>query len=248
MILFPAVDLKGGRAVRLKQGKADDESVFFDSPLDAARHWQELGAEWLHLIDLDGAFTGKSENGQAVREICSSLGIPVQLGGGIRTPDAADYWFDAGVERIIIGTLALEQPDVFSQICKRHSGRVGVSLDAVGTKLKSRGWVKDAGRTLDEVIPAVTELGASFIIYTDIERDGMHKEINLEMTEHVASLCSIPLLVAGGVSTMESITALYPISLRTSLSGVISGRAIYEGTLDFADAVRWLQSRRSVQQ
>ena len=245
MILFPAVDLKDGKAVRLKQGKADGASVFYDSPLEAARHWQSLGAEWLHLIDLDGAFSGKSGNGEAVRAICSSLDIPVQLGGGIRSAESADFWFDAGVERIIIGTMALEQPDVFSHICRRHPGHVGVSLDAVGNDLKSRGWVKDAGRTLDEVIPAMIDLGASFIIYTDIERDGMHKEINLEMTEHVASLCTVPLIVAGGVSTMESITSLYPLSLRTSLDGVISGRAIYEGTLDFAGAVRWLQSRRT---
>ena len=153
MIIFPAVDLQGGKAVRLHRGLADQSTIYNDDPVAAALHWQMQGAEWLHLIDLDGAFQGKSVNAKLVAEISEALEIPIELGGGVRDEDAARMWFDAGVERLIIGTMALENPKEYARLCKLFPGKIGVSLDAVDGHLKTRGWVTDAGLTIDEVLP-----------------------------------------------------------------------------------------------
>ncbi len=241
MIIFPAVDLKNGKAVRLKQGKADQVSIFSDDPVQMAKHWQSLGAEYLHLIDLDGAFEGKSVNAEIVKEICRKLDIPVQLGGGIRSEEIADFWLNLGVTRIIIGTMALENFALFEKICKKYPGRVGVSLDVQGKKLKTRGWVEDSGKEIDEILPKLQNAGCAFIIYTDIERDGMHSELNFAEIERLAKLCPLPLIAAGGVSTMESVKKLLPLAKNSSLQGIVSGRAIYEGTLDFNEAINFIK-------
>ncbi len=232
MIIFPAVDLQGGKAVRLKQGRAGESTVFNDDPVAAALHWQNEGAQWLHLIDLDGAFEGKSVNAAIVARICAALDIPIELGGGIRDENAARMWFDAGVARIIIGTMALEDPQGFTRLCKLFPGRVGVSLDAVDGRLKTRGWVEDSGLTIDAVLPRLAGDGAAFIIYTDIRRDGMQSGVNMPMLTRLAKTSPLPVVAAGGVSTLEDIRALYPLSIDGSLQGAITGRAIYEGTLD----------------
>ena len=245
MIIFPAVDLKNGKAVRLKQGKADELSVFSDDPVAMALRWQELGAKYLHLIDLDGAFDGKSDNAGLVEEICNTLTIPVQLGGGIRSEEVADFWLNLGIKRIIIGTMALENPDLFAKICKKYPKRVGVSLDVMGKKLKSRGWVEDSGKDIDSILPLMAEAGAAFVIYTDIERDGMHSEVNVQEIKRLTELSPLPLIAAGGVSTMQSIMDLYPLSKNANLEGVISGRAIYEGTLDLEEAMLWIKSKEN---
>lgn len=237
MIIFPAVDLKNGKAVRLKQGRADDVSVFSDDPVQMAKHWQSLGAQYLHLIDLDGAFQGKSVNANIVQTICRELNIPVQLGGGIRSEETADFWLNLGVTRIIIGTMALENFALFEKICKKYPGRVGVSLDVEGKKLKTRGWVEDSGKEIDEILPKLQQAGCAFTIYTDIERDGMHSELNFEEVERLAALSPLPLIAAGGVSTIESVKKLLPLSKTSSLEGIISGRAIYEGTLNLQEAM-----------
>lgn len=241
MIIFPAVDLKNGKAVRLKQGRADEVSVFSDDPVLMAKHWQSLGAQYLHLIDLDGAFEGKSVNAGIVKKICSELNIPVQLGGGIRTEETADFWLNLGVTRIIIGTMALENFDLFEKICKKYPGRVGVSLDVAGKKLKTRGWVEDSGKEIDEILPKLQNAGCAFVIYTDIERDGMHSELNFAEVERLAKLSPLPLIAAGGVSTMESVKKLLPLCKATSLQGIISGRAIYEGTLNLQEAMEYIK-------
>lgn len=241
MIIFPAVDLKNGKAVRLKQGKEDEVSIFSDDPLTMAKHWENLGAEYLHLIDLDGAFQGKSINAEIVSKICNELSIPVQLGGGIRTEENADFWLNVGVTRIIIGTMALENFSLFEKICKKYPNRVGVSLDVEGKKLKTRGWVEDSGKNIDEILPKLKSAGCSFLIYTDIERDGMHSELNFPEIERLAKLCPIPLIAAGGVSTMKSIKKLLPLSKSSSLTGIISGRAIYEGTLNLQEALEYIK-------
>lgn len=241
MIIFPAVDLKNGKAVRLKQGKADEVSVFSDDPVQMAKHWQSLGAEYLHLIDLDGAFQGKSINADIVKKICEELNIPVQLGGGIRTEETAEFWLNIGVTRIIIGTMALENFGLFEKICKKFPGRVGVSLDVEGKKLKTRGWVEDSGIEIDEMLPKLHNAGCAFIIYTDIERDGMHSELNFAEIERLCRLSPLPLIAAGGVSTIESIKKLLPLSKKGSLEGIISGRAIYEGTLNLQEAMHLIK-------
>ena len=242
MIIFPAVDLKNGKAVRLKQGKADDVSIFSDDPLTMAKHWQSLGAEYLHLIDLDGAFQGKSINAEIVSKICQELTIPVQLGGGIRTEENADFWLNLGVTRIIIGTMALENFSLFEKICKKYPNRVGVSLDVEGNKLKTRGWVQNSGKTIDEILPKLKDASCSFVIFTDIERDGMHSELNFNEVERLAKISPLPLIAAGGVSTIESVKKLLPLTKSSSLIGIISGRAIYEGTLNLQEAMLYIKN------
>lgn len=242
MIIFPAVDLKNGKAVRLKQGKADEVSIFSEDPLTMAKHWESLGAEYLHLIDLDGAFQGKSINAEIVRKICQELTIPVQLGGGIRTEENADFWLNLGVTRIIIGTMALEDFPLFEKICKKYPNRVGVSLDVEGNKLKTRGWVEDSGKTIDEILPKLKNAGCSFVIFTDIERDGMHSELNFAEVERLAKLSPLPLIAAGGVSTIESVKRLLPLTKTSNLIGIVSGRAIYEGTLNLQEAMHYIKT------
>ena len=240
MIIFPAVDIQDGKAVRLRQGRADDSTVFSPDPVAAARHWQEQGARWLHVVDLDGAFDGLPRSRDIVRDICSALDIPVQLGGGIRSEQIAQAYLDAGVERLIIGTLALEQPEAFAALCRRFPGRIGVSLDAEGGRLKTKGWVADAGLSVDDVLPRLLGDGAAFIIYTDIERDGMQTGVNLPALTHLAEASTVPVIAAGGVATLADVQALYPLSRTARLEGAISGRPLYEGTLDLKQANDWI--------
>ena len=244
MIIFPAVDIQDGKAVRLRQGRAHDSTVFSPDPVAAARHWQDQGARWLHVVDLDGAFDGLPRSRHIVQRICEALSIPVQLGGGIRDQNIAQAYLDAGVERLIIGTLALEQPQAFAALCARFPGRIGVSLDAEGGRLKTKGWVADAGMTVDDVLPRLLGDGAAFIIYTDIERDGMQSGVNLTALEHLARASSVPVIAAGGVATLADVQALYPLSRTAHLQGAFSGRALYEGTLDLAEANRWLAAQQ----
>ena len=243
MILFPAVDIQDGKAVRLKQGRAHESTVFAENPLDAARAWEAKGARWLHVVDLDGAFDGAAKSREIVRHICTELSIPVQLGGGIRDMDTAKAYIRAGVSRLIIGTLALEQPDLFAELCRTFPGQIGVSLDADGGRLKSRGWVADTGLTVDEVLPRLVADGAAVIIYTDIERDGMQCGVNVSALEHLAQLSSVPVIAAGGVATLADVQKLYPLTRTTRLVGAVSGRALYEGTLNLEEANAWIDAQ-----
>ena len=243
MILFPAVDIQNGKAVRLKQGRAHESTVFAEDPTDAAKAWEARGAQWLHVVDLDGAFDGAPKSREIVRRICTELSIPVQLGGGIRDMETARAYLDAGVTRLIIGTLALEQPDLFAEMCRTFPGRIGVSLDAEGGKLKTRGWVADTGLTVDGALPRLLDDGAAFIIYTDIERDGMQCGVNVAALEHISRLSTVPVIAAGGVATLADVQKLYPLTLNTSLVGAVSGRALYEGTLNLEEANAWVAAQ-----
>ena len=243
MILFPAVDIQDGKAVRLKQGRAHESTVFAEDPTDAAKAWEARGAQWLHVVDLDGAFDGAAKSREIVRRICTELSIPVQLGGGIRDMATAQAYFDAGVSRLIIGTLALEQPELFAEMCRAFPGRIGVSLDAEGGKLKTRGWVADTGLTVDGALPRLLADGAAFIIYTDIERDGMQCGVNVAALEHLSRLSTVPVIAAGGVATLADVQKLYPLTRTTSLVGAVSGRALYEGTLNLEEANAWIAAQ-----
>ena len=247
MILFPAVDIKDGQCVRLRQGAADAVTVFSPDPEAMARHWAGLGAGWLHLVDLDGAFSGKPRNFDLISRICAGLAIPVQLGGGIRDLDTAAAYLEAGVRRIIIGTMALADPETFATVCRTFPGRVGVSLDAADGRLKVKGWVEDAGLGVKDVLPRLTEAGAAFLVYTDISRDGMQSGVNLPALSRLLDLTALPVVAAGGVATLDDVKAVLPLAGR-GLEGVISGRAIYAGTLDFAAALALIASEtREVQ-
>lgn len=244
MILFPAVDIKDGRCVRLSQGRADAVTVFGDDPAEMALTWVRQGAEWLHVVDLDGAFSGLPRNFDLVKRICAEAKIPVQLGGGIRDMATAKAYVEAGVARLIIGTVALEQPELFAQLCAELPGKVGVSLDAVDGKLKSRGWVADAGLNVMDVLPRIEAAGASFIVYTDIARDGMQSGVNLPALAALCAATSLPVIAAGGVTNMDDLRNLAPLCAK-GLQGAISGRAIYAGSLDFAEGLAFTKAARA---
>lgn len=242
MILFPAIDIKDGQCVRLKQGLADQVTVFDPDPVSAAGHWLDLGAKALHVVDLDGAFDGQPKNRSLVGAICERAGsVPVQLGGGIRDLATAKAYVAAGVSRLLIGTMALADPDRFGELCKALPGRIGVSLDADNGRLKTKGWVEDSGLTVDDVLPRLEAQGAAFLVYTDISRDGMQTGVNIQAMEALLSKTRLPVIAAGGVATLEDLKALAPLKDK-GLQGAISGRAIYTGTLDFKDAMGWLAS------
>lgn len=242
MIIFPAVDIRNGCAVRLKQGKKEEETVFSTNPVEMARYWQSQGAEWLHVIDLDGAFEGAAANARAIGEICKNLGIPVQAGGGIRSAATARAYLDAGVTRVITGTVALEDPAEFALMCSLYPGKVGVSLDAAGGRLKTRGWLKDSGLDVLEILPRLEDAGAAFIVYTDIERDGMQSGINTAALTRLLESTSLPVIAAGGVSSLRDVINLHSLASTGNLEGMISGRALYEKTLDLGQALAWLRA------
>ncbi len=242
MILFPAVDIKNSQCVRLRQGIENEVTVFSPDPAAMAEHWERLGASWLHLVDLDGAFSGEPVNQALIQDICRRVSIPVQLGGGIRDIDTAAAYMNAGVERLIIGTMALEDKSLFADLCIEFPGRIGVSLDARDGKLKSRGWVADTGLMVDDIVPVLESLGSAFFIYTDIARDGMQSGVNLSALEAMLGLTGKPVIVAGGVSVLEDIQQVYPLADK-GLEGVITGRAIYSGSLDFKMAVDWIKAQ-----
>ena len=246
MILFPAVDIQNGQAVRLKRGVAADSTVFSPDPVATARSWQDKGALWLHVVDLDGAFQGIPASCDLIRRICAALTIPIQLGGGIRDEAAAKAYLDAGVRRLIIGTMALEDPEAFARLCRRFPGQIGVSLDADKGRLKTKGWVADSGLSVDEVLPRLARDGASFVVYTDIERDGMQTGVAFDAFSKLARMSPIPLIAAGGVATLADVQKLYPLSRQAKLQGAISGRALYEGTLDLAEAMRWISAQDGI--
>ena len=242
MNIFPAVDIKDGKCVRLRQGVEDQVTVFSDDPAAMARQWVAAGTKWLHVIDLDGAFSGTPRNMDLIRELCSSVSIPVQLGGGIRSVEVAGKYLEAGVTRLIIGTVALEDPDLFRELCRTYPGRIGVSLDARDGNLKTKGWVEDAGKTVAEVVPELERAGAAFFIYTDISRDGMQSGVNIPALEALLGMTGRPVLIAGGISTLEDVQAVFPLRDK-GLAGVITGKAIYAGSLDLKAALEWLAAQ-----
>ena len=243
MIIFPAVDIKDGQAVRLRRGRADDVTVFSPDPVAMAAKWQDMGARFLHIVDLDGAFAGSEVNLPLIARMRKELAIPIQVGGGIRSKDAARKYVDAGADRCIIGTMALEDPDGYAALCETLPGKIGVSLDAEGGKLKTKGWVADSGLTVDAVLPRLEKTGTAFIVYTDIDRDGMQTGVNVPALKALAEKSAVPVIAAGGVATLDDIKALYPISRNANLEGAISGRALYEGTLDLREATAWIAAQ-----
>jgi len=245
VIIFPAVDIKDGKCVRLAQGKADQVTVFSDDPVAMAKQWADQGASWLHVVDLDGAFEGGPVNAGLIHKICDETGLIVQLGGGIRDKNTAKAYLDAGVNRLIIGTLALEEEKKFTEIARAFPDRVGVSLDAENGVLKTKGWVKDSGVQIVEILPKLQSMGAAFIIYTDISRDGMRTGIHVDNIKDLCYKTQLPIIAAGGVHTIEDIKALFPLHIH-GLEGVITGRALYEGTLDLKQALDWIADQWSI--
>jgi phosphoribosylformimino-5-aminoimidazole carboxamide ribotide isomerase len=240
MILYPAIDLKGGNAVRLLRGDMAQATVFNTDPAAQAKSFAEQGCRWLHVVDLDGAFAGRSVNGEAVRAILGAVTVPVQLGGGIRDDAAVDFWLAAGVARIVLGTAALRDPALVRRACKAHPGRVAIGIDARGGKVAVEGWAETSSMSARDLAAALEDAGAAAIIYTDIDRDGALEGVNIEATLALARSTKTPVIASGGVSSIADIEKLKAVA-DSGIAGVICGRALYDGRLDLGQALAVLQ-------
>ncbi|MFM8666033.1 MAG: 1-(5-phosphoribosyl)-5-[(5-phosphoribosylamino)methylideneamino]imidazole-4-carboxamide isomerase [Betaproteobacteria bacterium] len=237
MLLIPAIDLKDGHCVRLKQGDMNDSTIFSEDPAAMARRWVDAGARRLHLVDLNGAFAGKPVNEGAVKSILRAVGddIPVQLGGGIRDLDTIERYLDDGISYVIIGTAAVKSPGFLKDACSAFGGHIIVGLDAKDGKVATDGWSKLTGHEVVDLAKKFEDYGVEGIIYTDIGRDGMLTGINIEATVKLAQALSIPVIASGGLSKLEDIRALCTVE-PDGVEGVICGRSIYTGSLDFKAA------------
>jgi len=238
--LIPAIDLKGGHCVRLKQGRMDNATDYGDDPAKMAMHWQSLGATRLHVVDLDGAFAGKPENRHAIRDICARLSIPVQLGGGLRDLEMIETTLNLGVGRVILGSVAVSDPQLVTDACAAFPGQICIGIDAKDGMVAVHGWDDVTGITAVDLARRFEDVGVAAIIYTDIARDGMLTGPNIEETLKLVRTISIPVIVSGGISTLEDVKACAGHA-DDGIRGAITGRAIYEGTLDFATAMELLK-------
>ena len=241
MILFPAIDLKDGQCVRLKLGDMAQATVFNDSPAAQARSFEDEGFEFLHVVDLNGAFAGESVNGAAVDAILDAVSFPVQLGGGIRTLADIERWLGKGLARVILGTVAVRDPDLVREAARRFPGQVAVGIDARGGKVAVEGWAETSELTAVELARRFEGAGVAAIIYTDIDRDGVLAGINWESTLELARAVAIPVIASGGLASMEDIQRLAQPDAQV-LEGAISGRALYDGRIDSREALALLKS------
>ncbi len=236
MIIFPAIDIRGGRCVRLFQGRADRETVYGHDPAAMGQRWQAAGAAWLHVVDLDGAFGARPQNFEVIRKLRRAVTIPIQLGGGLRSLDTLAAYVDLGIDRLILGTAILKDPEVVTQACQAYPGRIALGLDAKEGLLAVEGWTETTQRTAAEVARELAPLSPAAIIYTDISRDGVKRGVNVEATRNLARATDIPVIASGGVSSLEDIKALLPLE-PLGVIGVITGRALYDGNLDLKEAI-----------
>jgi phosphoribosylformimino-5-aminoimidazole carboxamide ribotide isomerase len=233
MDIFPAVDIQNGQAVRLRQGDFARATVFDDSPAAAARRWAEAGASWVHMVDLDGARTGKAANANLIREAAARIDVPIQLGGGIRDLAAVVAALDLGVQRVVIGTAALRDPEFFQTVCREFPGRIVAGIDARDGLVATHGWAETSGIAATTAAADLSLPGVAAIVFTDIARDGMMQGPNLESLEAVITAASAPVIASGGISTLEDVRAVAALGV----TGAIIGRALYDGSIDLADAL-----------
>jgi phosphoribosylformimino-5-aminoimidazole carboxamide ribotide isomerase len=245
MIIIPAIDLKDGQCVRLRRGLMDETTVFSDNPAEMAQQWVMQGAQRLHLVDLNGAFEGKPMNAKSVREITQMFpDLPVQIGGGIRTLDIANTYIEAGISYLIIGTMAVTNPEFVSELCREFPGKIIVGLDANEGLVATEGWAQQTDLHVVDLSKKFEQDGVSAIIYTDIARDGMMQGVNVEATLALAKQTSIDIIASGGITNLDDIKNLLDVA-HHGISGAITGRAIYEGTLDFAKAQQLCDAQKS---
>ena len=236
MLLIPAIDLKDGKCVRLRQGRMDDETVFGDDPVAVARRWVEAGARRLHMVDLNGAFEGKPVNAAAIRAVAEAFpDLPIQVGGGIRDEETVQAYLDAGVQYTIIGTRAVSAPHFINDLCVEFPGHIIVGLDAKDGKVAIDGWSKLSHHSVIDMAQRFEDDGVEAIVFTDIGRDGMMEGVNVESTVELAQAIRIPVIASGGITNLDDIKALCKVA-DEGIMGAITGRAIYEGTLDLAEA------------
>ncbi len=241
MILFPAIDLKDGQAVRLLRGEMASATVFNTDPAAQAKAFEDAGFEWLHLVDLNGAFEGRPVNAEAVAAILATVALPVQLGGGIRDLPTIEHWLGAGVARVILGTAAVKDPDLVRQACRVFPGRVAVGIDARGGRVAVEGWAEATSLTAADLARRFEDCGAAAVIYTDIDRDGVLEGANVAATAALAELVDLPVIASGGVASLDDIAAFLALE-PLGIAGVISGRAIYDGRIDPASALALVKS------
>ncbi|MDG1338916.1 MAG: 1-(5-phosphoribosyl)-5-[(5-phosphoribosylamino)methylideneamino]imidazole-4-carboxamide isomerase [Paracoccaceae bacterium] len=234
MILYPAIDLKDGQAVRLVHGDMDQTTVFNDNPAAQALAFQDAGCEWLHLVDLNGAFAGEPVNAAPVEQILEQCSVPAQLGGGIRDMATIEAWISKGLARVILGTVAVENPDLVREASRAFPGKIAVGLDARNGRVATRGWAEETDIMVTDLAKSFEDDGVAAIIYTDINRDGAMGGPNIDATEALARAVSIPVIASGGVSSMDDLTALKATGV---ISGAISGRALYDGAIDLGAAL-----------
>lgn len=246
MILFPAIDLKEGRCVRLIQGDMDQATIFNDDPADQAKQFEDQGFEWLHIVDLDGAFAGKPMNSDAIRAITGKITIPIQLGGGIRTMKTVENWLDHGITRVIIGTAAVKDPAFVREAARNFAGHIAVGIDARDGRVAVDGWAQLSEMSSIELGQRFQDAGVSAIIYTDISRDGLLKGLNIESTLALAKALTIPVIASGGLASLDDIERLTKPDC-SILEGAITGRALYDGRLDAKDALALIKARKKDQ-
>jgi phosphoribosylformimino-5-aminoimidazole carboxamide ribotide isomerase len=243
MILFPAIDLKDGQCVRLKLGDMAEATVFNDDPAAQAKSFEQQGFSWLHLVDLNGAFAGKPVNGAAVEAILKAVSLPVQLGGGIRSLADIEAWLGKGIRRVILGTAALRNPALVLEACRLFPGRIAVGIDAKGGKVAVEGWAETSELTAIDLAKRFSDAGVSAIIFTDIDRDGVLKGLNIDSTLELAHAVPIPVIASGGLASMDDIHRLLQPDCRI-LEGAISGRALYDGRIDVPKAMQLIREAR----
>ncbi|TQS73216.1 1-(5-phosphoribosyl)-5-[(5-phosphoribosylamino)methylideneamino]imidazole-4-carboxamide isomerase [Rhodobacteraceae bacterium] len=239
MILYPAIDLKDGQCVRLLHGEMDKATVFGDDPAAQAAKFQDAGCEWIHLVDLNGAFAGAPVNGDAVEAILKKITVPAQLGGGIRDMATIERWLDKGLSRVILGTVAVENPELVRDAARNFPGQVAVGIDARGGRVATKGWATETDVMVTDLAKSFEDAGVAAIIYTDIMRDGAMGGPNIDATEALARAVQIPVIASGGVSSLPDLIALRDTGV---IAGAISGRAIYDGALDLQAALAALKA------
>ncbi|MCV2868993.1 1-(5-phosphoribosyl)-5-[(5-phosphoribosylamino)methylideneamino]imidazole-4-carboxamide isomerase [Defluviimonas sp. WL0002] len=238
MILYPAIDLKDGQCVRLLHGEMDKATVFGDDPAAQAAKFQEAGCEWIHLVDLNGAFAGQPVNAAAVEAILSRVTVPCQLGGGIRDMATISTWLEKGLARVILGTVAVENPDLVREAARAFPGKIAVGIDARGGRVATKGWAEETNVLVTDLARSFEDAGVAAIIYTDIMRDGAMKGPNIAATEALARAVTIPVIASGGVSSLDDLIALRDTGV---IAGAISGRALYDGAIDLGQAIAALR-------
>jgi len=240
MILFPAIDLKDGHCVRLLKGDMNAATTFNDNPVDQAQQFEKAGCQWIHIVDLNGAIEGRPVNAKAVENIIGALNVPIQLGGGIREMATIEHWLSLGVRRVILGTIALRNPDLVKDACQRFPGQIAVGIDARDGMVAVEGWVETSNISALDLARSFEDAGVAAIIFTDIDRDGALQGVNLASTVALAGAISTPVIASGGVSSLDDLKALKR-SEDAGLEGVISGRALYDGRLNLEEAIACLQ-------